>query len=86
MCKTLIVDNFDSFTYNLFQFMGEVCGEEPDVVLNTVEPDEIDFDRYDCIIISPGPGHPATAGDVGVSVAVIERARVPVLGVCAAEI
>ncbi|KVZ12100.1 anthranilate synthase component II [Burkholderia stagnalis] len=82
MCNTLIVDNFDSFTYNLFQYMGEVCGEEPDVVLNTVEPDDIDLGRYDCIIISPGPGHPAAAGDVGASVKVIERARVPVLGVC----
>lgn len=82
MCKTLIVDNFDSFTYNLFQYMGEVCGEEPDVVLNTTKLEDIDLDRYDGIIISPGPGHPATASDVGVSVAVIESARVPVLGVC----
>lgn len=82
MCRTLIVDNFDSFTYNLFQYMGEICGHEPDVVLNTVALKDIPLDRYDCVVISPGPGHPAHAGDVGVSVDVIEHAGVPVLGVC----
>jgi anthranilate/para-aminobenzoate synthase component II len=51
--KTLIVDNFDSFTYNLFQFMGQVCGEEPDVFTNDVSPADIDLDRYAAIIISP---------------------------------
>ncbi|AKJ30077.1 anthranilate synthase component II [Caldimonas brevitalea] len=82
MCKTLIVDNFDSFTYNLYQYMGEVCGREPTVVLNTVPRASLDLDDYDCIIISPGPGTPARAQDVGLSVALIKEAQVPVLGVC----
>jgi anthranilate synthase component 2 len=82
MCKTLIVDNFDSFTYNLYQYMGQVCGEEPTVVLNNARLDEIDMAAYDCIIVSPGPGTPARAEDVGLSVDVIRNSRVPVLGVC----
>jgi anthranilate synthase component II len=82
MCKTLIIDNFDSFTYNIYQQMGEVCGEEPAVVLNTARVDDIDFDRFDCIIVSPGPGTPACAADVGISAQVIRETRVPLLGVC----
>jgi para-aminobenzoate synthetase len=82
MCRTLIVDNFDSFTYNLFQYMGEVCGEEPTVVLNTTPRDAIDLDAYDCVIISPGPGTPATPEDVGVSADLILDASLPLLGVC----
>ncbi len=82
MCKTLIVDNFDSFTYNLYQYMGEVCGEEPRVVLNTADWDTLNLDDYDCVIVSPGPGTPARTEDVGVSAEVIRRSRVPVLGVC----
>lgn len=82
MCKTLIIDNFDSFTYNIFQNMGEVCGEEPTVVLNTTDFNAIDLDRYDCIIVSPGPGTPACAADVGISARAIHETRVPLLGVC----
>lgn len=80
--KTLIIDNHDSFTYNLFQFMGEVCGEEPDVYTNDVSPCAIDLARYDAIIISPGPGTPARRSDTGLSEDVIRDAVVPVLGVC----
>ncbi|MGY2288220.1 anthranilate synthase component II [Pseudomonas sp. SDO528_S397] len=82
MCRTLIVDNFDSFTYNIYQAMGQVCGEAPTVVLNTTAFEHIDFDRYDCVIVSPGPGHPARADDVGVSAQVIRHSPLPVLGVC----
>jgi anthranilate synthase component II len=82
MCRTLIVDNFDSFTYNLYQYMGEVCGEEPEVVLNTAQISSIDLDDYDCIIISPGPGTPARGKDVGISADLILETRLPVLGVC----
>jgi para-aminobenzoate synthetase len=82
MCRTLIIDNFDSFTYNLFQYMGEVCGREPTVVLNTAPRDSVDLDDFDCIVVSPGPGTPARAADVGLSVDVIRDAPVPLLGVC----
>jgi len=82
VCRTLIIDNFDSFTYNLFQYMGEVCGEEPTVILNTANLAGIDLKKYDCIIVSPGPGTPARAADVGISAEAILKTQVPLLGVC----
>lgn len=82
MCKTLIIDNFDSFTYNLYQYMGEVCGEEPAVVLNNVSYNSISLKRYDCVIISPGPGSPNCPADIGVSAKIIRDAAIPILGVC----
>lgn len=82
MCKTLIVDNFDSFTYNLYQYMGEICGEEPTVVLNTVDHDSIALKNYDCVIISPGPGSPSCPSDIGVSARIIKESQIPLLGVC----
>jgi para-aminobenzoate synthetase len=82
MCKTLIIDNFDSFTYNIFQHMGQVCGIEPTVVLNTTPLEQIDFDCYDCVIVSPGPGTPAVSADVGISARVIRDTQLPLLGVC----
>lgn len=82
MCKTLIIDNFDSYTYNVFQYMGEVCGEEPTVVLNTADYNVIDLARYDCIVVSPGPGTPACEADVGISARAIRETTVPLLGVC----
>jgi anthranilate synthase component 2 len=77
----LLIDNYDSFTYNLAQYLGEL-GAAPDVRRN----DEITVDEI-CelhparIVISPGPGRPE---DAGVSVEVIRRLgpRTPVLGVC----
>ncbi|MCK8663736.1 aminodeoxychorismate/anthranilate synthase component II [Pseudomonas azerbaijanoccidens] len=82
VCRTLIIDNFDSFTYNIYQAMGQACGEEPVVLQNTAAIEQIDFSRYDCIIVSPGPGNPARAEDVGLSAQVILTSPVPVLGVC----
>jgi para-aminobenzoate synthetase component 2 len=78
----LLIDNYDSFTYNLVQYLGEL-GAEVEVRRNDeVEVAEIEVDlRPEQIIISPGPGTPDEAG---VSLAVIERfaARTPLLGVC----
>jgi para-aminobenzoate synthetase component II len=78
----LVIDNYDSFTYNLVQYLGEL-GAELDVKRNdevTIEDIEAD-DRYDRIVISPGPGTP---NDAGVSLQVIHRfaGQVPILGVC----
>src|SRR5918912_1346785 len=78
----LVIDNYDSFTYNLVQYLGEL-GAEVEVRRNdevTVE----EIERNCCpdkIVISPGPGTP---DDAGVSLALIDRfaGRVPVLGVC----
>jgi para-aminobenzoate synthetase len=82
--RTLLIDNYDSYTFNLFHLLGEVNGgEEPIVVRN----DELAWDAIvdlapDNIVISPGPGRPEHARDAGVSLDVLRRAEVPVLGVC----
>lgn len=77
----LVIDNYDSFTYNLVQYLGEL-GCEVDVRRNdAVTLDEIAARRPDQIVISPGPGTP---DDAGISLALIERfyREIPILGVC----
>jgi anthranilate synthase component II len=79
--RLLMIDNYDSFTYNLVQYLGEL-GATIDVVRNdAVTVDEVHDRRPTGIVISPGPCTPAEAG---ISVAVIERlaGAVPILGVC----
>ncbi|NUS44001.1 MAG: aminodeoxychorismate synthase component I [Mycobacteriaceae bacterium] len=80
--RTLLVDNFDSYTYNLFQLLAQVNGTEPDVVSNNVEFGDVAWDRYDNIVISPGPGHPARERDFGVNTRILRSTGLPVLGVC----
>jgi anthranilate synthase/aminodeoxychorismate synthase-like glutamine amidotransferase len=78
----LVIDNYDSFTYNLVQYLGEL-GAEVEVVRNDVEPaDELLARAPDRVIVSPGP---CTPSEAGVSVEVMRRfpeAGVPTLGVC----
>jgi anthranilate synthase/aminodeoxychorismate synthase-like glutamine amidotransferase len=77
----LVIDNYDSFTYNLVQYLGEL-GERPLVRRNdAVTVEEIGELRPDAIVLSPGPCTPAEAG---VTVPVIRRwgATIPTLGVC----
>lgn len=79
--RILVIDNYDSFVFNLVQQMGE-AGAEPRVVRNDATTvDELVAWRPDGVLISPGPGTP---DDAGISDAVIERFAgvVPVLGVC----
>jgi para-aminobenzoate synthetase len=81
--KTLLIDNYDSFTYNLFQLLAEANGDEPIVVRH----DEADWGElaaleFDNIVISPGPGRPDRVGDFGVCAEAIRSAEVPLLGVC----
>ncbi len=81
--KTLLIDNYDSFTYNLFQLLAEANGDEPIVVRNdTADWDELERLEFDNIVISPGPGSPDHEGDFGVCAEAIRRAQVPLLGVC----
>ncbi|MBD9723884.1 aminodeoxychorismate synthase component I [Streptomyces caniscabiei] len=81
--KTLLIDNYDSYTYNLFQLIAEVNGEEPVVVLNDASADDIPkLGEFDNVVVSPGPGHPARARDFGIAARVISEAEIPVLGVC----
>jgi anthranilate synthase component 2 len=77
----LVLDNYDSFTYNLVQYAGEL-GADPVVYRNdALTPDEALALAPDAIVVSPGPCTPA---DAGISVPLIRAAagRVPVLGVC----
>jgi anthranilate synthase/aminodeoxychorismate synthase-like glutamine amidotransferase len=79
--RVLVIDNYDSFVYNLVQYLGE-RGAEPLVVRNDERsPDELVELAPDAVLISPGPGAP---DDAGVSNEVITAfaGRVPVLGVC----
>jgi anthranilate synthase/aminodeoxychorismate synthase-like glutamine amidotransferase len=80
--KVLVIDNYDSFTYNLVQYLGEL-GAEPDVMRNDAAGvDELLHSRPDRVVISPGPCRPA---DAGVSIEASRRFAeegVPVLGVC----
>jgi para-aminobenzoate synthetase len=81
--RTLLIDNYDSFTFNLFHLLGEVNGHEPIVVRNDdLTWEELAALSLDNVVISPGPGRPEHAGDVGVSLEVLRRAEIPVLGVC----
>jgi len=77
----LIIDNYDSFTYNLYHYLGEL-GDDVQVVLNnTLSLDEIDALKPEKIVISPGP---CTPKEAGISCDVIRRfgSKIPTLGVC----
>ena len=77
----LLIDNFDSFTFNLAQYLGELGAEVVVRRNNAITLDEIDTMRPAHIVISPGPGRPEQAG---VSIDVIKRfgPAIPMLGVC----
>ena len=81
MSKVLVIDNYDSFTYNLVQYLGELGAD-----LTVHRNDQIDLNSlrelaFDQVVISPGPGVPS---DAGISVALIRElsGKVPILGVC----
>lgn len=79
--RVLVIDNYDSFTFNLVQYLGEL-GASP-VVLRNDRVSAVDPGEYDALVISPGPGTPRDAGS---SADLLEafgvRAGKPVLGVC----
>jgi len=77
----LMIDNYDSFTYNLVQYLGELGAEVKVVRNDEVTVPEIAEMRPDAIVISPGPCSP---NEAGISLGVIERlgGAVPILGVC----
>jgi para-aminobenzoate synthetase len=81
--RTLLIDNYDSFTYNLFQLLGEVNGVEPIVVRNDEASwEELSRLEFDSVVLSPGPGRPERARDFGVCAEAIRRCEAPLLGVC----
>jgi para-aminobenzoate synthetase component 2 len=78
----LVIDNYDSFTYNLVQYLGELGADLRVIRNDEATVDEVETDlRPERILISPGPGTP---NDAGISLGVIERfaGRLPILGVC----
>jgi para-aminobenzoate synthetase len=80
---TLLIDNYDSFTYNLFQLLAEENGREPLVVRN----DEASWEElarlgFDNVVLSPGPGRPEWERDFGVCADAIRHCEAPLLGVC----
>jgi anthranilate synthase/aminodeoxychorismate synthase-like glutamine amidotransferase len=85
LVRTLLVDNYDSYTFNLFQMLTEINGTAPQVIRN----DELSWpefrevaDGFTNVVVSPGPGHPANARDFGVCREVFTCCRLPILGVC----
>jgi para-aminobenzoate synthetase len=81
--RTLLIDNHDSYTFNLFQLIAAVNGTTPEVLRND-DPAllRVDPARFDNIVISPGPGRPQTGRDVGHVAELLADTRLPVLGVC----
>lgn len=83
----IVIDNYDSFTYNLVQYLGELAQELPIAAdIRVFRNDAIDIDtiqqlKPDGIVISPGPGRP---DDAGISLQLIEKlgSQTPILGVC----
>jgi anthranilate synthase component 2 len=83
----IVIDNYDSFTYNLVQYLGELASELPvasDIRVyrnDSIDLDTIDRLKPDGILISPGPGRPE---DAGISLQLIEKlgSQIPILGVC----
>jgi len=81
--RTMLIDNYDSFTYNLFQYLAGVNGHDPVVIPNDDPHFRLtDLDGFDNVVISPGPGNPRNRADFGLCQDVIARARIPLLGVC----
>lgn len=82
--KILLIDNFDSFTFNLYQYIGELC---PDIEVarnNQIPFEKLSAGEYTHIVISPGPGNPTDPAYFGDVAKVIDqyKARLPMLGIC----
>lgn len=81
--RTLLVDNYDSYTFNLFQLIAAVNGLEPVVVTND-DPvlTRLSAGDFDNVVLSPGPGRPQCPRDIGFVADLLQAAEWPVLGVC----
>ncbi|MEU0134824.1 aminodeoxychorismate synthase component I [Streptomyces sp. NPDC006296] len=81
--RTLLLDNYDSYTFNLYQLIASINGQEPVVVVND-DPalSGLRLEDFDNIVVSPGPGAPQNPRDVGLLGDLLRRTTLPVLGVC----
>ncbi|MFC8314704.1 aminodeoxychorismate synthase component I [Gordonia sp. JH63] len=80
--RTLLIDNYDSFTYNLYALLTQVNRREPVVVANDVPWTSVDLTAFDNVVVSPGPGRPDYPRDFGISARALTDSGLPVLGVC----
>ena len=81
--STLLVDNYDSYTYNVFHLLAAVSGEEPIVIHNDmVSWRALSRWDFDAIVLSPGPGRPQRWHDFGVCSDILRFSEIPVLGIC----
>jgi para-aminobenzoate synthetase len=81
--RTLLVDNHDSYTYNVFHLLAAASGEEPVVVNNdAVSWRVLARAKFDAYVLSPGPGRPERWHDFGVCRDILRYSEVPVLGIC----
>jgi len=83
MNKVLLIDNFDSFTFNLYQYLSEIS--ETEVYRNDKIPfDKLENGDYSHIVISPGPGNPTDEQYFGSGMKVIKnyQTKIPILGIC----
>ncbi|WP_413751848.1 aminodeoxychorismate synthase component I [Streptomyces sp. R-74717] len=82
MTRILLVDNYDSFTYNIWMYLSELPDVECLVVKNDDPLASISLEDFDGIVISPGPGSPDVPADVGISRTIVTSVDLPILGVC----
>ena len=77
----LFLDNYDSFTYNLYQYIGELYPDIQVVRNDEITLEEIEAMHPDALLISPGPGYPK---DAGISIPAIQKfaGKMPILGIC----
>jgi para-aminobenzoate synthetase len=81
--STLLIDNYDSYTYNVFHLLAAASGEEPIVVHNDmISWRALSRWDFDAIVLSPGPGRPDRWHDFGVCADILRFSQAPVLGVC----
>ncbi|MFX0060736.1 MAG: anthranilate synthase component II [Candidatus Hermodarchaeota archaeon] len=83
--RGLLIDNYDSFTYNLYQYLGELESGRIDVARNDqITLDMLEKAGYDYFVISPGPGHPANPRDFGICADILRSLAkyIPTLGIC----
>jgi anthranilate synthase/aminodeoxychorismate synthase-like glutamine amidotransferase len=76
----LLLDNYDSFTYNLVDYFGQL-GIATDVVRNDINPKSIDFSKYTGLVLSPGPEKPKNAGYL-MQIIDAQVGKMPILGIC----
>jgi para-aminobenzoate synthetase len=81
--RTLLIDNHDSYSYNVFHLLAAASGEEPVVVNNdAVSWRVLSRSDFDAIVLSPGPGRPERWHDFGVCRDILRYSEIPVLGIC----